>query len=200
MKIEKRALADAVALDQASPGRLTGYIAKFNSQSEVMFDPEVCSGPFVEIIAVGAFTRTLSGSPDIRALYNHDTSAVLGRTNAGTLTLREDEVGLAFDLTLPDTQVARDLRASVQCGNVDGCSFGFFVVEDRVELRPGLPALRTLIEVDVFEVTPGTAFPAYGSTTLALRSTKRTELTPPAPAAGLPCLNHALAMFRLLAD
>ena len=61
------------------------HFAVFNSITEIW------PGCF-EQIAPGAFASSLSG--DVRALINHETRLVLGRTVAGTLTLREDEAGL----------------------------------------------------------------------------------------------------------
>ena len=60
---------------------IKGYFAVFNSIYEIV--PGMS-----ESIAPGAFSKTLSG--DIRALINHDTTLVLGRTKANTLQLRED--------------------------------------------------------------------------------------------------------------
>jgi hypothetical protein len=108
--------------------------------------------------------------PDVRALFNHDTSAVLGRTKSGTLSLTADQVGLAFRVKLPNTRVGLDTIETVSRGDMDGCSFGFAVVSDRIELRPGQPALRTLLDVDLFEITPATAFPAYEDTEVAVRA------------------------------
>ena len=46
----------------------------------------------IETIDPGAFD--LARDTDVRALTNHDTTLVLGRTIAGTLELRVDEKGL----------------------------------------------------------------------------------------------------------
>lgn len=82
----------------------------------------------------------------MRALYNHDPNYVLGRTSAGTLTLREDEKGLYFDVRAPDTQWGRDLYASVKRGDVNQCSFGFQVIADEWGTIDGMDT-RTLKEV-----------------------------------------------------
>ncbi len=63
---------------------IEGYFAVFGSVYEI-------APGLSESIAPGAFDNTLSG--DIRALINHDTTLVLGRTKAGTLNLRTDNRG-----------------------------------------------------------------------------------------------------------
>ena len=64
---------------------IEGYFAVFNSIYEM-------APGLSESIAPGAFDNTLSD--DIRALINHDTTLVLGRTKANTLQLRTDAHGL----------------------------------------------------------------------------------------------------------
>jgi len=138
--------------------RLSGYAAVFNDASVPL--------PFSERIAPGAFRKTLSETPDVRLLINHE-GLPLARTKNGTLTLSEDEVGLRFDADLPDTTEARDLWTLIQRGDVDQMSFAFRVIRqkwsaDRTE--------RTLTEVsladgDVSVVT----YPAYPTTTVEAR-------------------------------
>src|SRR5688572_31839889 len=92
-QIEIRAEGDGKGL------RLIGHAAVFNKQSDEIFG-------FREIVLPGAFKKSLKDS-DIRALWNHEPAHILGRTKAGTLRLREDDVGLRTEIDLPDTQLAR---------------------------------------------------------------------------------------------
>ncbi len=64
-------------------GTLVGYAATFDSLSSDL-------GGFKEKISRGAFKNTIK-SDDVRALFNHDSNFVLGRTTAGTLKLSEDK-------------------------------------------------------------------------------------------------------------
>jgi len=154
-------------------GKLAGYAAKFGRESGVLTEPNFNRGdPFVEVIRAGAFARSLREN-DVRALYNHDTNHVLGRTKSGTLRLSEDSIGLRFELDLPDTGAGRDVREMVARGDIDGCSFGFNVVEDEVSVRDDGTTLRTLVEVDLHEVSPAVAWPAYESSEVALRARAR---------------------------
>ena len=141
---------------------LAGYAAVFNSEANL--------GTFSEIVRPGAFAKSLAAGSSIRALYHHDAHALLGTTRGGTLQLREDGKGLAFELALPDTTHGRDLAILVDRGDVAGCSFGFRVADggDRWEQR-GPTLVRELLTVDLVEITL-TADPAYQDTSVAMRS------------------------------
>ncbi|WP_443701100.1 HK97 family phage prohead protease, partial [Pseudomonas sp.] len=95
-----------------------------------------------------------------------DDAALLGRVGAGTLRLKEDDVGLAFELDLPDTSLGRDVAELVKRGDVDGCSFGFVSVTDKWEGEQ-----RSLHAVDLHEITI-TSNPAYLTTSVSVRSNK----------------------------
>ncbi len=164
---------------EGEANRLIGYAAKFNAESEPLSDP-YSGQAFVEIIAPGAFARTLRESPDVRALFNHDTNCVLGRVKSGTLRLAEDETGLRFEVDLPDTGFARDLKESVRRGDIDGCSFGFICREDSLA-RVGDTLVRTLLDIELFEISTGVAFPAYPDTVVSLRSRIPGATAPPTP-------------------
>lgn len=141
---------------------ITGYAAVFNVQS-------LDFGGWSEMISPSAFTRTLQDNPDVLCLYNHSTGKVLGRTKAKTLSLEVDNVGLKFTCSLPDTTVANDLTVSIERGDIDGCSFGFVCQSDVWTSMDDGSALRTLLDVDLFEVTI-TSEPAYTDTSVSLRS------------------------------
>ncbi len=141
---------------------LTGYAAVFNSEAVL--------GDFSEVIRHGAFAKSLATGSNIRALYQHQGDALLGTTRGGTLQLREDAKGLAFELALPDTTHGKDLAILVGRGDVAGCSFGFKVRSggDRWGQR-GSQLIRELIDVELVEITL-TSDPAYQDTTVAMRS------------------------------
>ena len=154
--MERRA---AASLSQK--GRtLFGYAARFGEVVDI--------GGFSEVIQPGAFRRSLAGpaAAGIRAIYEHDNAALLGRVGAGTLRLSEDDVGLAFELDLPDTTLGNDLAELVRRGDVAGCSFGFVSVTEDWSGE-----VRQLKDVDLYEITI-TATPAYPSTSVSIRSRK----------------------------
>jgi hypothetical protein len=148
--------------EQEEDGRpkISGYAAVFNSPSEDL-------GGFIEYIRPGAFRKTLKEG-DQRALWNHDSNLVLGRRKAGTLALKEDEVGLQFTIYPPDTQAGRDALESIRRGDVDQMSFAFQVIREDWK-QEGEEIMRGLNEVRLFEISPVT-FPAYPQTSAFVRS------------------------------
>ena len=135
---------------------LTGYAAVFNSRSENL-------GGFTEVIAPGAFSRSLKSRADIKLLWNHDTSAVMGSTRAGTLKLVEDEKGLRVEAQLPNTTHGRDARELIKRGDVNGFSFGFSIPGKGGDAWNSEGTERTLRAVTLHEVSL-TPFPAYKGT------------------------------------
>lgn len=144
------------------PVRLKGHAAVFNALSQDL-------GGFREMIAPGAFTPSVH-EDDVRALFNHNPDHVLGRTIPKTLRLAEDDRGLAIEVDLPDTQLARDLAISIERGDVSQMSFAFRVKpggQEWADTDQGF--VRTLKAVRLYDVSPVT-YPAYLQTDVALRS------------------------------
>ena len=137
-----------------------GYFAVFGSEYR-MWDRGV------ETIDPGAFEGALEG--DIRALVNHDTALVLGRTTAGTLTLRADAIGLWGSILINQAdQDAMNLYERVKRGDVSQCSFGFDILDQRMEEREDGTTVWTILRVKLYEVSVVT-FPAYEDTAVAAR-------------------------------
>lgn len=146
---------------------IEGYFAVFNSNYEIAPDMS-------ESIAPGAFDNTIAD--DVRALINHDTTLVLGRTKAGTLQLRTDNHGLwgHIDINPNDTD-AMNLYNRVQRGDVDQCSFGFDILNEETDFREDGSVHWTIKEVKLYEVSPCT-FPAYEETNIAARTKEKEDL------------------------
>jgi HK97 family phage prohead protease len=160
-KIERRTFTVRdIETRQAEDGtmRLSGYAAVFNDNSVPL--------PFVERIAPGAFRKTLTETPDVRLLINHE-GLPLARTKNGTLTLSEDERGLYMDAVIADTQEGRDLYTLVQRGDLDQMSFAFRVIRQKWnEARTErLLTELSLADGDVSVVT----YPAYPTTSVEAR-------------------------------
>ncbi|HDR0997112.1 HK97 family phage prohead protease [Pasteurella multocida] len=133
--------------------KLIGYVVKWNSPSELMW------GEFVEQFAQGAFSETLSSGADVRALFEHDHTKLLGRTQANTLKLEEDSIGLRFELTPPETSLGKDLLVSVKRGDITGMSFGFRAKAENWNFDL-TPCQRIVTNAELVEITV-TSIPAY---------------------------------------
>jgi uncharacterized protein len=166
MTLEKRAVEGLELEFRAEGGKapvLRGYAAMFDK-------PSLDLGGFVEIIRRGAFSRSLKEGADILALAHHDSSKVLARRSAGTLSIEEDGAGLLVSIDVPNTTIGKDTAEDVRVGNLKGMSFGFVTRKDSWTAgEAGKPDLRELLDVDLHEVS-AVAWPAYPDTSLALRA------------------------------
>jgi uncharacterized protein len=190
--IERRATPKLELRTEAGATVLRGYAAVFNAPS---FD----LGGFVEIIRPGAFARTLSDGGDILALAHHDTTRVLARRSAKSLTLSEDDHGLVVEIRLSDTTHAKDIAEDIRTGNIDAMSFGFRTRKDSWTrgATDGEPQIRELLDVDLHEVSP-VAFPAYPDTSIALRSLEDAQQAALAAAQPPPIAPEILAAHQTL--
>ena len=146
---------------------IIGYFARYD-------DIYGIAPGMTESIAKGAFTASID--TDIKALVNHDTTLVLGRTTAGTLKLKEDDLGLWGDITINTAdRAAMDLYERVKRGDVNQCSFGFEIVKQQTEVKPNGDVHWTLTDVNLYEVSVCT-FPAYKNTNVQARSAERDML------------------------
>ena len=154
-------MQDFTTRDAEGEAYIEGYFAVFDSPYQLWEGA-------TEIIKPGAFSDCLG--QDVRALINHDSTLVLGRTRAGTLTLKEDSRGLWGSVKINRDDVdAMNLYARVQRGDVDQCSFGFGIERETfVDLGNG--AVRWEIEKvnPIYEVSVCTV-PAYEETGVAAR-------------------------------
>ena len=155
MEIRNLPMRDFTTRDENGEMIIEGYFAVFNSPYEI-----VKGG--VETIAPGAFDGTLDG--DVRALLNHDTTLVLGRTTAKTLTLAQDEIGLWGRIVVnPKDGDATNGYFRVQRGDVNQCSFGFDILDEETEILPDGTTHWIIKAVKLYEVSIVT-FPAYPAT------------------------------------
>jgi uncharacterized protein len=144
---------------------ITGYAAVFYRKDDPGTEFELYPG-VRERIMPSAFTKAIQ-SNDVRALFNHDTAIVLGRSAAGTLRLFVDERGLRYEIDPPDTQAARDLVQSIRRGDITGSSFAF-LPRATTWREDGPTTFLEREEVELFDVGPVT-FPAYAGATTGVR-------------------------------
>lgn len=140
--------------------RVIEGLIPYNSRSEWM--------GFYEYITPTAFNKTIADGSDVRALWNHDTTKLLGRVKNGSLRLRSEDDGLHMECDLPKTSYAEDVYNLIREGYNTGMSFGFTTIQDKWEEQVdetgrAVPVCY-LIEVRLFEVSFCVAFPAYEAT------------------------------------
>jgi hypothetical protein len=164
--MERRSLTAEVRVADGEERQIGGYAAVYNSDTQIM--------GMTERIAPGAFDESLSRGDDVVALFNHDSSRVLGRTTSGTLRLSSDDTGLRFDVDVPDTTTGNELHTLVSRGDVTGASFGFMVEEEDFREDDEGNIERTINRARLFDVSPAT-YPAYGATKISARSLDKLE-------------------------
>ena len=153
--------------DDDDTPRIEGYFSVYNSIYQITSDMS-------ESIDAGAFSDSIGG--DVRALINHDTTLVLGRTAAHTLELRDDSHGLWGSITVNrNDSDAMNLYERVKRGDVSGCSIGFAIIKEETDIRDDDSVHFTIKQAELFEVSPCT-FPAYKETTISARAAQRDEI------------------------
>lgn len=140
---------------------IEGYFAVFGSRYELWEGA-------AEMVDPNAFD--LERDKDVRALTNHDTTLVLGRTTVGTLTLRVDERGLWGSILVNESdQDAMNLYARVRRGDVSECSFGFDILDQEMQRQSDGFVLWIILGVKLWEVSVCT-FAAYQDTHVEARA------------------------------
>lgn len=147
--------------------RIEGFFAVFDGIYDI-------APGMSESIDSHAFDNTLSG--DIRALINHDTTLVLGRTAAHTLELRTEAHGLWGSILInPNDQDAMNMYERVKRGDVNQCSIGFDITDEDTEVREDGSVHWTIKGIKLYEVSVCT-FPAYETTEASARSAEAVDI------------------------
>lgn len=152
-------------------GRLRGHASVFNALAPV--------GGMYERIAPGAFSDALARGDDVRLLLNHNPDNLLARTSNGTLSLAEDDTGLAVEAELANTTLGRDVRELIERGDLSGMSFGYKpnLAKDTRELAPDGRQIVTRNSVELLADVSLATFPAYaGANDVQLRAISFTNV------------------------
>lgn len=148
--------------DDAEGVSVSGHAAVFGEEA-------VIGDMFRERIAPGAFGPAISRGDDVVFLINHE-GLPLARTRSGTLKLSEDARGLLASTTLdaqdPDVM---SIVPKMRRRDLDKMSFAFLVTRDEWDDTGSDMPLRTIHEVELFDVSIVTT-PAYVGTDIGLRS------------------------------
>ena len=156
-----------VRANQEGKPELFGYALKWGVSYDL--------GWFTEEISRNALDA--SDMSDVRVLFNHDASLILGRTAAGTAQVGKDETGLWYRAVLPESPTGENVRVALERGDVTQSSWGFYIRQDETgrrtgdkwEIRGGKEH-RIITDVSkVVDASPVT-YPANPDTSVAKRS------------------------------
>ena len=124
-----------------------------------------------ERFAARAFRSRIEAGENVFLLAGHDPEKPLASTEAGSLTLRDDDDGLHIEArVVASTSWATDALAALAAGLTKGISPGFRVAPGGdVVTRAADGLLRTVTAADLFEVSLVTR-PAYDQAQIAARN------------------------------
>lgn len=117
-----------------------------------------------DIVERGAFAKAIArrGAGGVRMLFQHDPAQPIGSWTA----IAEDEYGLKVRGRLsPGSEKAREVRALIRDGALDGLSIGFKVARGRTDPRTGI---RHIKEADLWEISVVT-FPMQEGARISLK-------------------------------
>lgn len=150
------------------PGTLIGYGAVFNSSSRDL------GGWFEEIDPLAFGPAGPGGEVDMtrhtRVLCRseHDSRLLLGTTDAGTLRLFIDEIGLRYEVDLPDTSAGRDAAVLAERGDYRFSSFAFSTLDAEWREDGDDRLIRRVLSARLVDVAP-VADPAYWGASVGKR-------------------------------
>ena len=144
---------------------LEGYAAVFDTPTRI----DSWEGRFDEQITRGAFAKTLSERTPV-VQWDHGHDAATGSVPIAAIEeVREDDHGLFVRARMFDNARVEPIRQAIAGGAIDGMSFRFRVVKEQWDEKRDDAPLRTIKELDLFELGP-VAFPAYTATSVGVRS------------------------------
>ncbi len=150
--MQTKRLCFAAEIKASEEGTIEGYGSVFGDLDS-----------YADIVKKGAFKRTLKEAKAIgrlpAMLWQHNPDQPIGVWT----DMFEDERGLMVKGRLADTQLGREAHTLMQMGALTGLSIGYRTVKYKMDHETGI---RTLEDVDLFEVSPVT-FPALDSARLS---------------------------------
>lgn len=144
---------------------ISGYVNVPGRASRPVITPR---GKVIETIEQGAFKNALAKIGDeLRMLMDHNSARQLASVADGTLTAREDAIGLYAEATVTDPEVITAAKKH----EIRGWSFNMKNVQDELEQRAeGLP-LRKVKSFDMSEISLILhAVPCYSATSVEVRA------------------------------
>lgn len=152
----------AIEQETEEKGFFKGHSIVFNQMSEDL-------GDFIEVIDRSALDSV--DSEECIAVFNHNENYILGSSEGGTLTLRNDEIGIYTEIQDGTTTVHNNCREWVKRGDLRGMSFKFSDTESEwVYNEEKKMMYRTIKRIGKLWDVSLVARPAYRQTDVALRS------------------------------
>ena len=145
----------------------------------IVFDTPSVDMGFREVIESTAISQDLIDNSDIYLNFNHDDDKILGRWNKGhgslNIELRED--GVWFSIDAPKTDLGDEVLEYLRRGDVDKCSFCFWMDLDDEEAETWTyedgVALRTIHKIAGLHDVSIVWEPAYDKTQVSARSLEK---------------------------
>lgn len=155
---------------RADGARITGYVNVTEKKSRPVITPR---GKVIEEIEPRAFAEAISRAGNITVTVDHDNSHIYASTDDGTVTLKEDAIGLHADVLIKD----KDLIELAKKGKIRGWSFGMYNVKDSMEERADDLPIRHIKALDLDHLTLVVKkSPIYSATSVELRAGEDIEL------------------------
>ena len=155
---------------RADGARITGYVNVTEKKSRPVITPR---GKVIEEIEPRAFAEAISRAGNITVTVDHDKSHIYASTDDGTVTLKEDAIGLHADVLIKD----KDLIELAKKGKIRGWSFGMYNVKDSMEERADDLPIRHIKALDLDHLTLVVKkSPIYSATSVELRAGEAIEL------------------------
>ena len=165
----EREFRTAELVDAEASGRtVRGYAAVYDAPWQ---DALVEEMGYAEEVARGAFRKALSRSDNVPLLWQHERRDMLATTGAGTLRLKDEPRGLAFEAELPENPLGDYVLSMIQRGDVRGVSYGIATrkSDSSMEKRGGSWVRRVNNAQKLLDVSL-TYEPSYEAATVELRS------------------------------
>ena len=155
---------------RADGARITGYVNVTEKKSRPVI---TLRGKVIEEIEPRAFAEAISRAGNITVTVDHDKSHIYASTDDGTVTLKEDAIGLHADVLIKD----KDLIELAKKGKIRGWSFGMYNVKDSMEERADDLPIRHIKALDLDHLTLVVKkSPIYSATSVELRAGEDIEL------------------------
>lgn len=150
--------------------RIEGYVNVVERESRPVITPR---GKVIERVESGVFRKALESETDIPMTIDHNRERVITRTGDGSLTLKEDAIGLKAETVTSDAEVVKAAREKL----IKGWSFGMKNVIDSLEEREGKLPLRHIRGITLDHVTLVIhQNPCYSATSVEVRAEGEEEI------------------------